>query len=259
MTRFRRIKPSPSMVVAALALLVALGGTGVAAVAVAVPRNSVGTLQLKNNSVVSSKVRNGSLLRADFRAGQIPRARPGPPGPRGGQGPAGATGPTGATGPAGANGVVTPGYVAGIVSKTSTSSDETSSTSFSALADGSLTVSVPSGETDSLVVFFSGESACYGGSSLQRCALRIKVDDNELSPSAGSDAYFDNNDLGKSGDPDIFQAKTSNDQESHAIVRVSGNLGAGSHTVKVEYQTTSSSTTFRLDDWALVAQRVKVS
>ena len=47
MRRFHRVKPSPSMVVASLALLIALGGTGVAAVAVAVPRNSIGTLQLK--------------------------------------------------------------------------------------------------------------------------------------------------------------------------------------------------------------------
>ena len=68
----RRLKPSPSMAVAATALLVALTGTSVAAVSVIVPRSSVGTAQLKNNAVVSSKVQNNSLLRADFRAGQIP-------------------------------------------------------------------------------------------------------------------------------------------------------------------------------------------
>ena len=68
----RSLKPSPSMAVAATALLVALTGTSVAAVSVIVPRSSVGTAQLKNNAVVSSKVQNNSLLRADFRAGQIP-------------------------------------------------------------------------------------------------------------------------------------------------------------------------------------------
>ena len=47
--RLRRL--SPSIVVASLALLVALGGTGVAAVNAVLPGNSVGTAQLKNNAV----------------------------------------------------------------------------------------------------------------------------------------------------------------------------------------------------------------
>jgi hypothetical protein len=42
-----RWKPSPALVVAGLALLVALGGTSVAAVS-AVPKNSVATPLLKN-------------------------------------------------------------------------------------------------------------------------------------------------------------------------------------------------------------------
>ena len=90
-------RPSPSMVVACFALLIALGGTGVAAT-VALAPNSVGTAQLRNNAVVSAKVRNGSLLRADFRSGQLPA---GPRGPVGPPGPTGATGAAGAAGPAG--------------------------------------------------------------------------------------------------------------------------------------------------------------
>jgi len=93
------------MVVACLALLVALGGTSVAASGLA--RNSVGTLQLRNsavttpkianravarakianNAVASAQVQNGSLLATDFAAGQIP------PGPTGPAGPAGPPGP----------------------------------------------------------------------------------------------------------------------------------------------------------------------
>jgi hypothetical protein len=75
-------RPSPAMVVACIALLVALGGTSYAIQAL--PQNSVGTQQLKNNAVASkkikngavnaSKVKNGSLLRADFKAGQLPGA-----------------------------------------------------------------------------------------------------------------------------------------------------------------------------------------
>jgi hypothetical protein len=87
MRLFEKFRPSPAMVVASLALLVALGGTGYAA-SQALPRNSVTTVQVKDHS----------LLARDFKAGQIPR---GPAGPAGAQGPAGPTGPAGPAGSAG--------------------------------------------------------------------------------------------------------------------------------------------------------------
>ena len=97
------------MVVACIALLVSLGGTGFATVG-QLGSNSVGTAQLQpsavtnaklaNNAVTSVKVRNRSLLRVDFAPGQIPA------GPTGPQGPPGATGATGATGPQGPAGVI---------------------------------------------------------------------------------------------------------------------------------------------------------
>jgi hypothetical protein len=101
-------RPSPALVVACIALLIALGGTSLAAVT-ALPRNSVGTVQLKNNAVTgakvapnavastkianlavtnakigtdavtSAKVKNGSLVAADFAPGELPT--PGQPGP----------------------------------------------------------------------------------------------------------------------------------------------------------------------------------
>ena len=80
--------PSPALVVACLALAISLSGTGYA-VSTALPRNSVGTLQLKNNSVNSAKVKNASLRAADFAPGQIPA---GPAGPAGPQGPPGTAG-----------------------------------------------------------------------------------------------------------------------------------------------------------------------
>ena len=80
--------PSPALVVACLALAISLSGTAYA-VSTTLPRNSVGTLQLKNNSVNSAKVKNASLRAADFAPGQIPT---GPQGPAGPQGPPGTAG-----------------------------------------------------------------------------------------------------------------------------------------------------------------------
>ena len=95
-------RPSASLVVATVALLVALGGAGYAVVSL--PRNSVGTPQLKNSAVNSAKVRDRSLLARDFKAGQLPRGGAGPAGPAGPVGATGPTGPAGAQGPAGEQG-----------------------------------------------------------------------------------------------------------------------------------------------------------
>jgi hypothetical protein len=76
------------MVVACLALAVSLSGAAYA-VSTALPRNSVGPVQLKNNAVNSAKVKNATLRAVDFAAGQIPV---GPQGPAGPQGPPGASG-----------------------------------------------------------------------------------------------------------------------------------------------------------------------
>src|SRR5262245_34529217 len=104
MRKLLRRRPSPAMVVACLALLVAFTGSSVAAVN-QLGRNSVGPLQLKNgavtnpklrnNAVTSAKVANRSLVRSDFAPGQLPA---GPTGPQGPVGPAGAAGPAGPAG-----------------------------------------------------------------------------------------------------------------------------------------------------------------
>lgn len=79
-----RLRPSPAMVVACLALAVALSGAGYAAVVL--PRNSVGTPQLRTGAVISAKVRDRSLRAVDFARGQLPA------GPTGLQGPPGVSG-----------------------------------------------------------------------------------------------------------------------------------------------------------------------
>jgi hypothetical protein len=103
------VRVSPATVIACIALLVALGGTSIAATHLGA--RTVGTAQLKNsavtnsklasNAVTTSKVRNHSLLRVDFASGQIPTGPRGPVGPPGAAGHAGARGPTGPAGPPG--------------------------------------------------------------------------------------------------------------------------------------------------------------
>jgi hypothetical protein len=89
MGRLRR-RPSPALVVACVALAVALGGTGYAAIVL--PANSVGTKQLRNGAVVATKVRPHSLVADNFADGQLPA---GPAGPKGADGLPGAAGPAG--------------------------------------------------------------------------------------------------------------------------------------------------------------------
>ena len=90
-------------VVSSLALFVALGGTGYAALKL--PANSVGSKQIKrkavtnaklrNNAVTSRKVRDRTLLATDFALGQLPQGARGEKGDRGDTGAPGATGPMG--------------------------------------------------------------------------------------------------------------------------------------------------------------------
>jgi hypothetical protein len=77
------------MVVALIALFVAMGGVGYAALKL--PKHSVGGKQLKKNAVTSSKVKNASLQARDFKAGQLPGGPPGTPGHDGAAGSAAAS------------------------------------------------------------------------------------------------------------------------------------------------------------------------
>jgi hypothetical protein len=109
LSRFRR--PSHGTLVAYAALFIALGGTSYAVTSL--PKNSVGTSQIKthavsgskigSNAVTTSKVKNGSLRAGDFKAGSLPAGAAGPQGPAG---PAGAAGSARAYGRVETNGVL---------------------------------------------------------------------------------------------------------------------------------------------------------
>src|SRR5690349_5516150 len=88
-----------------MALVFAMGGTGYAISSL--PKNSVGTRQLKQGAVVSSKVKDGSLKKIDFKAGQLPAGPQGIQGPKGDQGLPGNDGRPGADGKPGTFGSIT--------------------------------------------------------------------------------------------------------------------------------------------------------
>ena len=122
---FKLRRPSPAMGVAMFALFVALGGASVAATNDFLPRNSVGTAQIKDDSVTRAKIAHqsitnllikpGSLMASSFAPGQIPAGPQGAKGDTGATGPQGAKGDTGAPGPQGPAGVI---GIMGVAQKT---------------------------------------------------------------------------------------------------------------------------------------------
>jgi hypothetical protein len=114
-------RPSPALVVAALALLVALTGTSFAAVTLA--KNSVGTVQLQQGAVTSPKVKDGSL-------GVVDLSRAARRTLKGNSGPAGPKGDKGDPGPVGVSGLETVG----------------ASSAFDSAPEKSLTVTCPPGK-----------------------------------------------------------------------------------------------------------------
>jgi hypothetical protein len=93
-------RPSPALAVSMVALFVAMGGTGYAAITL--PKNSVKAKQIVAGAVGSSEVKNKSLKLTDFASS----TRTGLKGPKG---DTGAVGPAGAAGAAGAPGAPGPG------------------------------------------------------------------------------------------------------------------------------------------------------
>ncbi len=109
MRRIFRRRPSPALVISLIALFIALGGTGYAAVAL--PKNSVGALQLKSGAVTPPKVAKKTIALFKGQSGPAgPQGAQGPQGPAGAQGAQGQQGPPGATGPEGPQGPRGPSF-----------------------------------------------------------------------------------------------------------------------------------------------------
>jgi hypothetical protein len=73
MTRLRIGRPTPALALSSLALLVALGGTSYAAFAL--PKNSVGTKQLKRGAVTGAKLAGGAVTAAKIGHGAVTAAK----------------------------------------------------------------------------------------------------------------------------------------------------------------------------------------
>jgi Collagen triple helix repeat (20 copies) len=100
-------RPSPAFVVALIALFVALGGTGYAALRL--PKNSVGTVQLVNGAVTKTKIAKKTIASLHGSRGKTgPAGSTGAAGAAGATGAAGAQGPFGPQGPAGPQGPIGP-------------------------------------------------------------------------------------------------------------------------------------------------------
>lgn len=171
MKRFKQL-PSPPMVISLIALVVAMAGTGYAAVALA--PNSVGTKQLKrgavknsdigSSAVTSAKVRDGSLLARDFGTGQLPA------GPKGDKGDTGATGATGATGPPGTNGTNGTNGADGAAGATN-------------VTTRSVTQSLAVGEQSLTAPCNGGEKAVGGGGAVPSADPEVTLEGTFPSPS----------------------------------------------------------------------------
>jgi Collagen triple helix repeat (20 copies) len=92
--------PSPALIVACIALVVALSGVSYAAGVL--PANSVGAKQIKKRAVSLQKI--SPAARSALKGQTGDKGDPGPAGPTGAAGPKGDPGPNGETGPPGATG-----------------------------------------------------------------------------------------------------------------------------------------------------------
>jgi hypothetical protein len=88
--RFASWRPSPATIISLVALFVALGGTGYAAVALA-PKNSVNSASVINGSLQKADLSEKAV--EDLNGDRGARGAAGPPGPQGAQGDRGREGP----------------------------------------------------------------------------------------------------------------------------------------------------------------------
>ena len=128
----------------------------------------------------------------------------------------------------------------------------TLSSTFMDIPGATVTIKVPAATQALLLVRFSGESRC-DISFPATCAVRVLVNGVEAQPSRGIASAFDS--APGTGPPTQVVLR-----QSHSIDRSAGPLDPGSYTVDVQYAISfeGGGSSFRLQDWSLTVERVKV-
>lgn len=104
---------------------------------------------------------------------------------------------------------------------------------------------IPPGREGFIFVTFGGESVCEN--TLGYCSVRVLVNNQEIAPANDLDVAFDSPETAAAG---------QEPWESHTTQRVSGTLGPGTYTVKVQMRIDRIDATskFRVDDWLLSSE-----
>ena len=165
-------------VMATIAVFIALGGVSYAAIKL--PKNSVGSAQLKSNAVTGAKVKNGSLSASDLNATSRSSltGKPGPQGPAGPKGDSGGPGSAGTNGTPGASGVAGPTIISGSMAF-DVWSPPGSSSNFGSEANA--LVPVPAGSSYTAKSFVASVGTAPGGGKSVTITLRINQADSALS------------------------------------------------------------------------------
>jgi hypothetical protein len=202
MRMFRPRRPTPALLVACVALVIAMGGTSYAAFSL--PKNSVGTAQLRSGAITQQKI-----AKRTFR--ELGGAR----GPAGAPGRAGATGQTGSAGAQGAAGATGP---QGPTSGTSAGSVETISSA------GGFT---PFGTSGTVTLSAPGKVLVeISGTYLIECSA-------SGSCSSTVSAFLDGTAV-PGAHENLNAASSAEDLQNIAASGIAVNVPAGTHTVQLE-------------------------
>ena len=252
-------RPSPALVVACIALVVALGGTATAA-SVAIRSSAQiapGVIQKSDLSTraLRSLTKTGPAGPAGQRGADGQPGADGATGPAGPHGEAGPQGERGAAGPAGATGAQGAAGDDGKDAFTDVGADFSQNprvmggATYMDIPSAAAGVTVPAGRQATVVAHFSAEAVMFGSPG-DRCSVRIVLDGQPMTPGDGVDDTFDS----------VSDGAGFDNAEQHAIVRYAQHVGPGDHTVAAQAATTKTGATdpqCRIDDLAMVAQAIE--
>ena len=139
-----------------------------------------------------------------------------------------------------------------VVTETAANSVNTSGIFAADLPGATTTITVPDASQAFLLIRFTAESACYGRVT-GWCSIQILVNGQQAHPISGESYAFDT------------VTNEGPEYEGHAAEKVSGTLGPGTYTVKVQRTIHITDdppfvgqSVFRLDDWTLTVERIEV-